>query len=217
MNPAGGAKLGYSARAGVTRPEARPVGTGKAVGSTPTIGSTSSFTSRIDVPPDDRSGPAVMGYRDHCRDAASRRSGAGLRPAPWHFFVLTSRRLVGHHNDCCSLAARAGRRGLSIWHRGLRSEAGSNSAQPRHTFRPGPPRCTRRTHRDREDHRACDGPETVGYLLPQTRAHGQDFVRHLDRETEEVRAGGIRVIWTQRWQVRLLLLGSAGHSSAAEH
>jgi hypothetical protein len=81
-------QLGYSARAGVARQEARPVGTGKAVGSTPTIGSTSSFTSRIDVPPDDfgqagrhgLSRPTVGMRRAPQRSTSPSRPMALLRP-----------------------------------------------------------------------------------------------------------------------------------------
>ena len=216
MNPAGGAKLGYSARAGVARREARPVGTGKVVGSTPTIGSTSSFTSRIDVPPDEAVRAGRLGLSAPL-GRGSHRSGALSPSRPSHFFVLTLRP--------CGTSQRAlqpGRPGRDVVGYRLGIE----------DFGPKQVRILRSygTHSSGfrqsalvarivigEDRGACDGPETVGYLLPQTTAHGQDFGRHFDRETEEVRAGGIRVIWTQLWQVRLLLFGYAGHSSAAEH
>ena len=179
MNPAGGAELGYSARAGVARREARPVGTGKAVGSTPTIGSTSSFTSRMRHA-GIRAGRHGLSAPQHGERQPPQRSLSP--PRPWHFFVL----IAGVTFRIKIAAWPPGPDVVGYRKRWSRTKvrAGSNPVLPRHAFRPGFARLHPSHASSSKDHRACDGPETVGYLLSrdQNCAPRSRFVRQRSRD-----------------------------------
>ena len=159
----------------MAHPEARPVGIGKAVGSTPTIGSTSSFTHQI-VPPDD-DGPDAMGYRPPSRKRAN--------PAPRRYSSVVTVHAIRLLRRDTFFEIAAWLPGPDVVGYLVMDTvlAGSSPAAAGH--RTG--WCSHGTHFVRvfqaapdaravidHDDRPCDGPETVGYLC-QTKSHGQEF------------------------------------------